>query len=189
MAENTENEPEASGAESMINRFYSFVDELDQKKRVTYGISWCLVAVVLIVAASIPLPEGLKWVAGVAGAPAGVIIFLLILAFIRTTGLRNLPAAKIREEKTPRRRLTVALSIVGVVALLLILTSAYIPFGVGGVAIVVAALSAFNIARRTPQEIAWARQGIPDPRELGDFDNDDDEYLDDDDYEEEDTRR
>lgn len=166
-----------AGIESMLQNYYNFLQTNEKSKLIKYGIAWGLVAVVLIVVASIPLPDAFTWVSGIAGAPAGAILFLGILALIQLTNLKDLPLAKIREEKSPRQRMPIALGIIFAAFVLLLLIAPYIPFGVGGVTIVVAALSAFNIARRTPQELDWARQGIPDPREfIIEDDNTDEQY-------------
>lgn len=185
---NREQEDEYSqppvGIESMLQSYYAFLQNTEKPKLIKYGIAWGAIALVLIVVASIPLPEGLTWISGVAGAPAGVILFLGVLALIQLTSLKDTSMAQIRTEKSPRQRMPVALGIVFAAVVLLLLIAASIPFGVGGVTIVIAALSAFNIARRTPQELEWAKQGIPDPREfIIDEDDQETEYYDDEDDE------
>jgi hypothetical protein len=177
MVQVSQKQSNPSGMESIINRFYNMIDSLSDQKRIGYSIGWALIAIVLVVAASLPLGDSFRWISAIAGAPAGIIIFGLILTLIHTTSLKDLSLFKIRETKTPRQRIPIALSVLGAIVVILILIASYIPIGVGGVTIIIACLSAFNIIRRTPQELSWASQGIPDPRELGIHDEDEEDYY------------
>lgn len=161
-----------TGVEALSVRFYRFIDELEPGKRVGYALAWGFITVLLIVAASWPLPEGYRFVSAIAGAPAGIITFLLILGFIRSTKLRDTQLVNIRSLQTPKQRIPLALGILLTTVIGLILVANYIPLGLGGVIIIVAVLSTFNILRRTPQELYWSGKGFPDPRELGLIDED-----------------
>lgn len=160
--------------EPVMTRFYDFVDGIAPEKRKLYLFGWLGIAVALIVAASIPLGQSLRWVSATVGFPAGVILFMAALALIHTTRLKNASIFRLKEFVPPSRR--VVLVIIGGVILiaLLFMSSTWMPFGVGGALVIVGALTAFNTIRRSPTELELARQGIPDPREL-DFDDDDED--------------
>lgn len=179
------------GFESLTQRLYEYVDSLSSSKRKTLGFVWVGVAAVFIVVASLPLPSFLFWVTPIIGVPSGIILFALLLSLLRVTRLRELQVVNLREWATPRRRVTFV--IVGVIlfaALLLLLSQWGVPQGVGGALTIVAALSGYNIIRRTPYEIELAAKGIPDPREYiaDEFEDEEDEedssdYIDDEDNE------
>jgi uncharacterized membrane protein len=131
-----------------------------------YGIGWFAIAAVLITVASLPLGDGLRWVSAIVGSPAGVIIFLLFIGIIHSTRLNDMMFFRIKETTPPRKR--VPLVVVGliIIAGTLIAGGGAVPIGVGGSIVVAISLGAYNIIRRSPEELAWAARGLPDPREI-----------------------
>lgn len=154
------------GFQALTDRLYAFVDSLNSSKRKTYGFTWLAIAIVLAVVASLPLPGSLRWVSAIVGWPSGVILFALTLAVIHGTSLKDTSLFHYKDRVPPRRRVPVVIIGLILVAVLLIATSSFIPTGVGGTIIIYAALSAYNIIRRTREELALAAQGLPDPREI-----------------------
>ena len=152
--------------ESLTQRLYDFVDSLSDAKRKSYGIAWLVIAVVLMVVASIPLDASLRWVSVLVGWPAGVILFCLGLSLVHTSSLKDTELFRYKERVPPKKRVPAVILGLIVVAVILITTSAFIPLGVGGTLMIFAALTAYNVIRRTKEEILLASQGLPDPREL-----------------------
>lgn len=150
----------------ILDRFYGFVDSLDSKKRKLYLFGWLGIAVALCVAASIPLPQGFRWVSATIGFPAGVILFLAGLALVYTTRLGDSPVFRLKESFPPTQRVVMVVIGTIVFAALLFMANPWMPFGVGGALVVAAVLAAFMTLRRSPEELELARQGIPDPREV-----------------------
>jgi cobalamin synthase len=159
-------QPNPWGYDMLIHRLYAFVDSLNTSRRKTYGISWLVIAVLLATAASLPLPDGLRWVSVLVGWPAGVIAFALALALVHGTDLKNNSIFEYKERVPPKKRVSAVIIGLVVVAAILISTSSFLPSGVGGVIIIFSALLAYNVIRRTPEEMALAAQGLPDPREI-----------------------
>ncbi len=161
-----------------MNRFYLFVDSHEVNSRRTYFFSWLAIAVVLTVAASFSLDamfgtDGLVWINGFIGAPAGIIVWLLACGVIHTRkNLANTSIWRMRENRSQRQRFLPAIIISVIVIVVMVASGAWLfktAMGVGGLIIVIAALTVFNLLRRTPLETYYAVKGIPDPRDtLGD---------------------
>lgn len=156
------------GFDALMERFYLFVNELSSTQKKTYLIGWSLVSIVLIVGASLPLGADLRWVSAIVGSPAGVIVFLILAGVVETTNLKDSNIFKFKQNNPPKRRVSIVAFCLAVLGVGLIAVSSFLPLGVGGTIVVVAALTSYNIIRRTPEEIALAQQGIPDPREIED---------------------
>lgn len=157
----------------LMTRFYNFVDGVAPSKRRAYLLGWVALAVVLCVAASIPLDSSLRWVSATIGFPAGIILFAAALAVIHTTRVGDASVFRLKETVPPSRRVVYVIIGAVILAALLFMASPWMPFGVGGAIVIIAALTAFNTLRRSPEELELARQGIPDPREL-ELDDDED---------------
>lgn len=164
-------QPNSWGFETLVTRLYHFVETLESNKRVIYGIIWLAIAIILTVAASLPLAPSLHIVSVIVGFPSGVILFALILSVIHTTQLKDMTLFQYKEYTLPKNRIAAVIIGFLIVIVLLIISTPFIPTGVGGMVIILAALSAYNIIRRTKTEISYANQGLPDPRELGNKDD------------------
>lgn len=182
MSNNSDDKPVVPtyGFEDITNRFYDFVDKMGTRK-VIYAVVWLVIAIALAVAASLPLPSQLSWVAPIVGIPAGIILFGLGLGVVHTTKLQNWGLFQVKNNYSQRRRVVPVLFGVGAVVALLITAGAAVPTGVGGAIMVATALTAYNVIRRTPYEIELANKGIPDPR---DYPEEEEEYIEVDEYDE-----
>lgn len=186
MTNNTPQQPNVFGFEALVNRLYAFVDALAPSKRKTYGLGWLGIAVLFAVAASVPLGDNLRWVSASVGWPAGIIVFALVLSVFRVTRLKDLSILNYKTTTPPRKRVPVVMIGLVLIAIVLISTSSFLPLGVGGTIIIFSALLAYQVIRRTPEELALAAQGLPDPRELPE--DEDEEYIYDDEDNEEEQR-
>lgn len=169
MALNPEPQPETEnsfGVQTIMNRFYSFVDGLDKQKRVTYGIVWTIIALVLMIVTSLNFGEALSWVAPLLGWPAGIILFGLAISIVRTTNLKNMQLFQFKDRVSPSNRVVPVLVGVAIAIVCVFFITDFLPRGFGGAFVILIALTAFNIIRRTPEEIDLAKKGLPDPREL-----------------------
>lgn len=168
MTNNIPDQTNPWGFEALTNKLYEFADSLEGKRKTSYGIAWLIIAIILIVVASLPLGEGLRIVSVIVGWPAGVILFALILSTIHSTKLHDLEIFRYKEVAPPKKRVSAVVIGLVFVAALLIATAAYVPVGLGGTIMILSALAAYNIIRRTKEELALAAAGLPDPRELPD---------------------
>lgn len=158
-------EPNPLGFEVLTNRLYLYVEGLTSKQRKTQGIIWLAIAAVFMVASSLPLPPAINWIVPIIGVPGGVILFVLGLAVVHVTSLKNWRIFSLKDWAVPRKRATyVGIGAIISIAALIVL-SRFIPTGIGGSLIVLIALTGFNALRRTPYEADLAARGIPDPRE------------------------
>jgi hypothetical protein len=163
--ENINENPNTWGFEALTVRLRNFVESLDSGKRKVYWFVWLGIAAVLIVASSLPLPDQLSLIRPIVGTPAGVIVFALGLSLVYGTSLGEWNIFNYKDNVIPKRRVTPVLVGLTLVAALLIVSASWMPIGVGGSIMVAAALTAYNVIRRTPYEIELAMKGIPDPRE------------------------
>lgn len=184
--ESVNENPSTWGFEALTTRLHNFVDSLDSSKRTLYWFIWLFIAAVLIVAASLPLPDALGWIRPIVGTPAGIIVFALGLSLIYGTTLGELNIFSYKDNVIPRRRVTPVLIGLTIVAAILIAVGSWLPPGIGGSIMVASALAAYNIIRRTPYEIELATKGIPDPREYEAEEAEEAEYYDEIEYEDDD---
>lgn len=155
------------GFDSLLERFYNHVDSIPKKHRKAQFFIWFAVALVLVAAASFPIPEELRFIAAIVGTPAGILLFLLGLAVVRTTPLKTWSLFRVREIAVPQRRVIYVVSGLVVLAVSLFFLSTTLPFfplGLGGAIAIIAALTAVNTLRRTPEELYYAQMGLRDPR-------------------------
>lgn len=187
--------PAKYGMEDLVSRLYTMVDAWDGRKRVVQGIVWFLIACVLMVAATLPLPDFLNFVRPIVGIPAGVILFSLIISIIHVTSLRDKKLFLLRENYPQSRRVPVALVGLAILVFLTVASSSWLPSGCAGAILIAGVLGVVNIIRRTPYESQLALQGLIDPREYVEKEFVDDENYFSDDIEDEeddgsqDTRR
>lgn len=179
MADNQNNntEPEVWGFEALVNRIKNFVQTSEAGTLRTYFIVGLIISVVLMVAASLPYGEGFTWVSPLTGVPAGIILFALTLGLIYGTSLGDSRIFQWKENTPPKKRVAPVIVGIAIVFAILIAANSWLPLGVGGAVMVVTALSAYNLIRRTPYEIKLALQGLPDPREYEEILNEETEYA------------
>ena len=165
-----------AGFDGLYNRFLDHYDEASPSTRRRDLILAILGAVILATLASLPLPDMAGWrevLQVVVGFPAGILTFGVIIAIGQYTRFSDLSVMGWKENHSFRSRVR-TISIFGVIfAAALIVAQGTIPFGLGGTIVIALALLGYNLARRTPEEIELAKQGIPDPRDAKDTDGGD----------------
>lgn len=160
--------------EDVFTNFYAKVESYSESQWRTRLIGGSVISVILIVLASLPFQLN-DWIYATIGTPAGIILFLLGLASIHRYGWADSGAFNIRQEKSFLQRLKI-IGVVGALTLVVLLSvGKYIPYGVGGVLIVIGALTAVTVARKTEYENELTRKGLPDPRDL-DVEEDEEEF-------------
>lgn len=153
---------------NLYNRYIVKLDEFGQGRRLRYALLSLLLAAVLIALSSLTFLPVPTFVLGIIGAPAGAILFLNLVGAAYFTKLSEASLMNYKETYPPARRIRdVAIGVVVVIVALLV-AGAYVdvPQGIGGALIVLVALLAYQIVRRTPEEIRYAVAGLPDPREI-----------------------
>lgn len=160
---------------TLYDRYLLWLDELGSGKRLRWALGSLALAAVLIALASLSFLNLWEWIYVVIGAPAGLILFLNLVGLAYFTRLSETGLVAYKETYPPARR--VRDTAIGVIAFLVLLlvagTYIIVPKGVGGALIILVALTAFNIVRRTPDEIRYSVAGLPDPREIREDDDSD----------------
>lgn len=159
--------PEATTSNTLdpvIARFGKFVDQMEPAKRKTYAIAILVAAVVIsVVLVFVQLP---RFVHVILGAPMGFLLFLLGLAFFHIRNEAHPEKIRWKERYSPRQRIKISAIVIGVMVVILIVSSNVIPAFTGGMVSEALALGIYNFIRRTPQEIEIAEAGEIDPRDL-----------------------
>jgi hypothetical protein len=139
------------------------------------AITWGIVAVILIAVASVLFHFKWvgTWIPALIGAPSGVILYMIGLGVVKRTDVGEWSLFEMKESYSFKQRLKRIIVWFGLYALVFIPLGKYIPYGLGGAVLIVLVMTALAVARRTPQELLWAKQGIPDPRDLSEDDEDD----------------
>jgi hypothetical protein len=164
------------GFEALYTSFLKFLDNLGAGKRTAWAVVSLIIAAALITLASVtPLLLGTNdlslWVSVLIGFPAGVLVFGNFVGLVHFTGVREWGVSSYKDRRPQTRRIRdVALWTIAVVAVL-IAAGGHIPRGVGGVVVITLALFAYNIIRRTPEELKRAQLGLPDPRDITEEDS------------------
>jgi hypothetical protein len=146
------------------------------------AIKWGIIAGLLIAASSVlfylnsvgVLPWVGTWIPALIGAPAGVILYMIGLGLVQRTTIGQWSIFHMRENLSFKQRLKRVAVWFAVYALVFIPLGRFIPYGLGGAILITLIMSALTAVRRTPQEMSWAKQGVPDPRDLADADEQDD---------------
>lgn len=163
------------GFGTYYDRYVTWVTSLSSGKKVSFLFIGLLLIAVLSAVASVPFftDEWYLWVQAVIGFPAGVILFAVLVGIAYNTSYKNTEFFELKERFSHNQRLRmVAISAV-IIIIIFIFFGRYLPYGVGGTLVVAILLTIYNLMRRTPQEVALARQGIPDPRDVKKGDTDD----------------
>jgi hypothetical protein len=88
------------------------------------------------------------------------------LGVVQRTELGEHEIFQMREKYSFNQRLKRIAVWFAIFALVFIPLGRYIPYGLGGAFLIVLVMTSLTIARRTPQELLWAKEGVPDPRDL-----------------------
>lgn len=161
-------EPTYEGFGYFYNKAVAYVKEMTPAARKSKFILGTILVVALSTVASLPLINA-SWyvyVQTLIGFPAGIILFLMLLGLKENTKMGEWKMFEYKANKSALQRIRGMLIAVALIALILIFAGQYIPYGVGGTLIVAGALTIYNILRRTPEEIALAKKGITDPRDM-----------------------
>lgn len=152
------------------------IDKVPVGKGKSTAITWAIIAVVLITLASVLFH--FKWVGtwlpALIGTPAGVILYMIGWGVVRRTSVGEWEVFQMRENYSFKNRLKKVAFWFALYALIFVPLGQYVPYGLGGALLIILVLSAVAVARRTPQEMLWAKQGVPDPRDLEDAEDNDD---------------
>ena len=179
--------PSPLGFEVLTGKLKVAVSELSQSQKITYGIIGLVLVIVLAIASSLSFPANLRFIVPLVGVPGGIILFVLVLGFYYSSSIQEWNIFGWKERTPPRQRLVPV--IVGAVIVSVIIVITAMPAGVGGVIMVVVALTSYNLIRRTPYELDLSKKGLPDPREFSDAVDEEnqyaEEYVDEDYYEDE----
>jgi amino acid transporter len=159
------------------DRFITAMRNAGHAKRVQYASVSLVVAAVLLVFSSLSFLGLPTFVYVITAVPAAVLLFLNISALAYFTRTADSRMMSYKDNVPPRRRIRDVLIgvVVFIVALLVIGAAVNIPQGLGGSLVILVALLAYNIMRRTPEELRLAAAGVPDPREIRDAINEEDE--------------
>lgn len=159
--------PEATPLNALdpaLARFGKFVERLEPQKQKTYAIAILAVALVIsVVLVFVQLP---RFVHVILGAPMGFLLFLLGLAFIHIRNEAHPEKIRWKERYSPRQRIRISMIVIGVMIVVLIVSTNVIPAFTGGMISEALALGIYNFIRRTPEEIAIAESGEMDPRDF-----------------------
>lgn len=161
---------EPLNAEELFVRYSNYVNGLDSARWRNLVIIGLVVSAVLITAASIQLDFISRWVNTAVGTPGGIILFLISLGLVYRTSLKELGLFRLRETRSFLSRIKIIALWFVLFLLVFIPLGAVVPYGVGGAVLIMLVLAALTTARRTPIELEYVKQGIPDPRDLSDED-------------------
>lgn len=164
------------------------LDKIPAGKGKSSAIKWGSLAVLLIAISSVLfylgangiLPWVGPWIPAIIGSPAGVILYVIGLGVVKRTDIGRWDVFQMREDYSFKQRLKRIVLWFAAYALVFIPLGKYIPYGLGGAMLITLVMVAVTVGRRTPEEMALAKQGLPDPRDLADVDDLDD-YADEDD--------
>jgi hypothetical protein len=178
----TKEEEEFVALDEMFLTLSRRLDKIPAGDGKSAAIKWGILAGILITASSVLfylnsqgiLPWVGTWIPALVGAPAGVIFYMIGLGLVTRTDIGQWSVFQMREEYSFKQRLRRVGVWFAVYALVFIPLGRFIPYGLGGAVFITLVMSALTVARRTTQELAWAKQGIPDPRDLAEIDEKDD---------------
>lgn len=161
-----------------LERFYLWVDKTPapKLKTLTFTVLGAMFAVSVLFA-FLPLNTLFRYISAIIGLPFGIIAAFTIVGLLHA---RNKAKAKedssyipprLRYSPAQRRRSAIIWGVVVLIAS--IAGNQFVPYITGGIIVTALLLVGYNFIRRTPEEIARDNDGLPDPRDIveGDEDN------------------
>lgn len=146
------------------NRLSQWFDSLTNANLKTFVIVSSVVAVILIILASLSSVFGFdSYIEVIIGTPAALIVAVLLYYFLE---YRKLIVTKYKNNVLHKKRVTNVIIFWALLIPVLIFSSDYIPVGLGGVLIINSFLWSVVVLRRTDGELYYYMNGLVDPREL-----------------------
>lgn len=162
--------------DQMFENYYDKVDGWSEgnRKSMTFALFGLIIAATVIAI----LLDPARWIQVAVGVPLGVGLFAFIQGFtyLRNNTQRDADSSylSMRERYSSRQRVRVAGIATGVFVVLSIGVQAFIPYVLGGVIALAYMLTIISFLRKTPEEIEFEVNGIPDPRDMQDeYENED----------------
>lgn len=173
-------EPAVDYYQLMISRYHSYLDSRTSTQKRTALVIWSVIALVLLAASVIPIPEEFRVLSALVGTPAGVIIWFILAGLFRETKLSESWLANLKASFSPARRARGVYIGVALFVIIIIFTSSWIPYGIGGIVAVILAMFCFYFLAKTDEEKKLDEYGLPDPRDYAEFyeELEDDEEID-----------
>lgn len=167
-----------------LERFYSWVDKtpVSKIKTLTFSVV-AAVVVVSVLFAFLPLNTLFRYISAIIGLPFGIIVAFTIVGLLHVRNKAkakedaNYVPSRLRHSPTQRRRSAMIWGVVVLIAS--IAGNQFVPYITGGVIVTALLLVGYNFIRRTPEEIARDNEGLPDPRDIVENDEDDELVSDD----------
>lgn len=168
MAKSSKEQTPVEGFGYFYDRFVTWVENMSPAKRKSNLIVGIILTVLLAGVSSIPLVKAdwYQWVQAFVGLPAGFILFGILVGIMKTTKVGEWNIMGFKARNSAAQRIKKLLVVIAILVIIFMLIGAYIPYGVGGTLMVAIALTIYNLLRRTPTEIALAKQGVIDPRDV-----------------------
>lgn len=170
MAKQKDNSSQFEGFGYLYERFVNWVIAMPSAKRKLNLILGIITTVVLSTLASIKFVDAdwYLWVQTIIGLPAGIILFCILIAVSKTTRIGGLSIFQFKANNSAAQRLRKLLVVIALVIILFLLVGPFLSqyYGIGGTLMTATFLTIYNLLRRTPEEIALAKQGIIDPRDI-----------------------
>lgn len=157
------------GFKELHQKYKSWLLSLSAETLKKYAIFAAGIIILLTAAASFLEPYIPQALVVVLAFPAGIGLFLYVLGFTFLLERKHPERKTIKERFSFLQRMKGCVA-GGIVALaIIIFMGRSIPYAVGGVLVLLTALSIYNILQRTPQEIEYYEAGLTDPRDEEDL--------------------
>lgn len=153
----------------MIGRYHTWLDSKTAGQQKKALILASIVTAVLVAASVIPLPEEFRVLSALVGTPAGVILWFILAGLFRETSLNESWFARMKSNYSPAKRKRGVFVGLALFVIIIVFAGKYIPYGIGGVIAVVAALFCFYFLAKTDEEKKLDEYGLPDPRDYAEF--------------------
>lgn len=174
----TKEEEEFLVLDELFTTLSNRIDKIPVGKGKKAVITWSIVAVILMAASSVLFHFNWvgTWIPAIIGAPAGLILYLMGLGLVKRTQMGEWSLFNLRETRSFKNRLKLIAIWFAVYVVVFIAVSQFIsvPYGVGGAVLITLFMTSLAVARRTSYELELAKQGLPDPRDLQDLEDQDD---------------
>lgn len=152
--------------EDLELRFTSWFTDLPSNNRKTLIASLIFSSVLLTAAASVldSVFSGMQWIPVIIGFPAGIAVFTLLYIWLEIYNKRITLYKSVTLHRKRIQHVLIALALL--LPTLILASNTGMPYGVGGVVIIITFLSVLDLTRRTDIEYKYYITGQIDPREL-----------------------
>lgn len=169
---------------SIFGNMATKIEDMTNTEYKNKATLYTLIATTLITASSLLYIFNIQstWLPGFIGAPSGILLFWLGYSLTLRTRIGEWEIWDKREEFSFKKRLATTgwVALIGLIIIFALFPHVPYLYGIGGAIFVASLITIACYLRKTPYELELDEEGLPDPRDLSEFDLEEYDFEDED---------